>query len=153
MLLRTARLTLEVSGRSRRTEVIYWWFATGLIGVVLTFALSIALPWTASVIAGEIVDVIFSIPMFALFARRLHDQNRSGLWSLLFPLSIALSLPDTVRWVVDDPDQLIAYQQAGPHPVQWLAGIASIALLVFLLLPGTVGPNRFGVDPREGNTD
>ena len=62
------------------------------------------------------------VPGIAVTVRRLHDRDLSGWWYLGF---IAAS------WL----------------PLVGL--IAGIALLVVLLLPGTPGLNRFGLDPKD----
>jgi uncharacterized membrane protein YhaH (DUF805 family) len=62
------------------------------------------------------------IPMIAVVVRRLHDRDMSGWWYLG---AIVASMIPVVGF------------------------LASIALLVLFCLPGTVGPNRFGPDPKD----
>ena len=62
------------------------------------------------------------IPMIAVVVRRLHDRDMSGWWYL-------------------------GAIVAGMIP--FVGILASLALLVLLLLPGTAGPNRFGPDPKD----
>jgi uncharacterized membrane protein YhaH (DUF805 family) len=62
------------------------------------------------------------VPSIAVTVRRLHDRNRSGWWY--------------VAAVV-------------PIIIPFLGLIPALALLVFLLLPGTAGDNRFGADPKD----
>ncbi len=62
------------------------------------------------------------VPSIAVGVRRLHDRDMSGWWYLGF---IVLSFIPLIGFV------------------------ASIAYLVFMFLPGTVGPNRFGPDPKD----
>lgn len=62
------------------------------------------------------------IPSIAVTVRRLHDRDMSGWWYL----------------------GLIV---AGFIPV--IGFVGSIALFVFMLLPGTPGGNRFGDDPKD----
>ena len=62
------------------------------------------------------------IPSLAVTVRRLHDRDMSGWWYL--GLAVAGVIP--------------------------LIGLlASIALFVLMVLPGTDGPNRFGADPKN----
>jgi uncharacterized membrane protein YhaH (DUF805 family) len=62
------------------------------------------------------------IPSLAVTVRRLHDRDMSGWWYL--GLSVAGAIP------------VIGF-------------VASIALLVLMVLPGTAGANRFGADPKD----
>ena len=62
------------------------------------------------------------IPNIALFVRRLHDINQTG-WIML-GLILASMLP------------LIGL-------------VASIAMIVIACIPGTVGPNKYGPDPKN----
>ena len=70
---------------------------------------------------GLLYGLIILIPSAAVTVRRLHDRDLSGWWYL-------------------------AVIVAGFVPVAGL--LASIALIVFMALPGTSGPNRFGGDPK-----
>ncbi|QIG78350.1 DUF805 domain-containing protein [Stakelama tenebrarum] len=64
-----------------------------------------------------------------LAAARLHDMNRRGWGALLaFPLAAGLALPGIA---------------AAPFGT-----IAAILWLTLLVSPATIGPNRFGPDPR-----
>ncbi|HSJ79004.1 MAG TPA: DUF805 domain-containing protein, partial [Erythrobacter sp.] len=65
--------------------------------------------------------VVF-LPSIAVTVRRLHDRDMSGWWYL--GLIVAGLIP------------LIGF-------------LASIALFVLMLLPGTPGSNRFGADPKD----
>jgi predicted ribosomally synthesized peptide with SipW-like signal peptide len=62
------------------------------------------------------------IPSVAVTVRRLHDRDMSGWWYLGF---ILLSM------------------------IPLIGFIASIALFVVLVLPGTPGANRYGADPKD----
>lgn len=98
----------------------------------------------SSAAVGTILGTLFVVPFVALFVRRLHDQERSGWWALtLLPLFVA-NLDKTIRrenWVADAPwpalDGLFLP----------MIGLALVSFL-FPLLPGTIGRNRFGPDPR-----
>ncbi len=122
------------SGRASRSE--YWWFAlfnfiilsifsAVIIGVITASgagAFEGGLPSGVSawmIIGGLYLLAIF-LPGLAVQVRRFHDRNISGWWYLaLFVLSM----------------------------VPYLGFIAGIVILVISLLPGTIGPNRFGPDP------
>lgn len=148
LLGRTLNLTFDGQGRSRRTEIIYWWFATALFSVVANFAVTTSLSLTASTVVADLLSLLTAVPMFALFVRRMHDQDRSGWWSVTFPVSLVFSIFRTVQRLTVGSEQ-VGYQRLVVQPLSWLVAVASLALLVMLFLPGSVGPNRFGDDPRE----
>ncbi len=62
------------------------------------------------------------IPSVAVTVRRLHDCDMSGWWYL--GLLVAGAIP-------------------------FVGLLASLALFVLMVLPGTAGPNRFGPDPKD----
>ncbi len=62
------------------------------------------------------------IPSIAVVVRRLHDRDMSGWWYL--GVMVASLIP-------------------------FVGFLASIGFLVLMCLPGTVGPNRFGPDPKN----
>lgn len=127
-----ARYT-DFQGRSRRSE--YWWVA--LFNVIVFGVLAILLVTLGGFNAetgamGPLGYVVFGImglyglaviiPSIALFVRRLHDINQTG-WIYL-GLFIAGFIP--------------------------LIGLlASIAQIVIACIPGTVGPNKYGPDPKN----
>lgn len=137
----------DFSGRSRRLE--FWMF--GLLNLIvyaiilgIVFATSPALSELSNVdptdpfaIYGPLLGGVglllvvwwlaVLIPGIAVTVRRLHDRNLSGWWYLGF---IVLSF------------------------IPIVGIIASLAFLVFMLLDGTPGPNRFGPDPKgRGETE
>lgn len=128
----------DFSGRSRRKE--YWMFVLGymLIFIVLGAIFGIMGVFSSSIQdmeAGSINGVLILafvvlgiiglgilIPSIAVQVRRLHDRDMSGWWLLG---AYVLSLVPVIGF------------------------LASIALLVVFVLPGTPGPNRFGPDPKD----
>jgi len=145
LLKRTITHVADFSGRSRRTEVIYYWIAGVLAGITLDFALTTTASFRASLLVSDALEFAFLVPMLALFVRRIHDQNRSGWWGWLLPLSVLLSLPQRIAEFHADPQVLIAEKVT---PVGIVAGLCSLAVLVLCLLPGTDGTNHYGPDPR-----
>ena len=124
---------VDFQGRSRRSE--YWWVVlfnliVSLVLVGLAFALG------GNFGSGElspIAMILFAVfglymlaiilPSIALFVRRLHDINQTG-WIYL-GLVVASLIP-------------------------FIGFIASIAMIVIACIPGTVGPNKYGPDPKGG---
>jgi uncharacterized membrane protein YhaH (DUF805 family) len=118
---------------------------------------------------GMIVNAILMLVMFLLLAaavvRRLHDSDRSGWWaSPVFAIQIAIP----IMFATIFPAMFETFGRVRPNMSQaeknaifdptmqsfallWSTGmlgfLLTIVLIVFLVLPGTVGPNRFGDDP------
>jgi uncharacterized membrane protein YhaH (DUF805 family) len=150
----------DFSGRSRRRE--YWMFFLGvalfyfalILLMVLLFGSRLAAAINGEGAAAEgmteimlgfgVVGIVIAltwllllIPSIAVGVRRLHDIDRSGWWLMVGYGPWLASLALTAA--------------------QWsnLAGIADIVsnvgflvLLVFAVMPGTAGSNRFGPDPK-----
>jgi uncharacterized membrane protein YhaH (DUF805 family) len=132
----------DFKGRSRRME--YWSFALlvlvvyiVLLGIMMAGGFSLAaLSGDPAAAAGLEMGPVFYIgagllglfglaiiiPSIAVVVRRLHDRDMSGWWYLGFILASMIPI---------------------------VGIIAGIAMQVLLLLPGTVGPNRFGPDPKD----
>lgn len=145
LLKRTVVGFTDFSGRSRRTEVIYYWIASILLGVTLQFAMTTAASIETSLLFGETLQLVLMVPMFALFVRRLHDQGRSGWWGILLPLSLLLNIPALEAEIHGDLAEIIA-QKITPLGIS--AGICGLAVFVLCLLPETERANRDGPDPR-----
>ena len=131
------------SGRAQRSE--FWWFF--LFSVVSSAIVGIV------PVIGQIYPLVLLIPSLAVSARRLHDTGRSAWWLLLYLASIlatgigfaALVLAfafssDTGKYVAEWSVFLLAF-------LALVSFFIALALLIFCVLPGTVGPNRYGPDP------
>jgi uncharacterized membrane protein YhaH (DUF805 family) len=101
-----------------------------------------------SIAALVLLHVVLIWASLALYAKRLHDRNKSAWWLLLYWF-VPCVLSDFALWTMFT-------DWTGVMP---LAGsVASdisllISFWVFLELycfGGTVGPNRFGNDPLDG---
>ena len=145
LLRRTVTGLTDFSGRSRRTELVYYWIASALVGVVFNFAASTVMPFETSTLLNNALQFVLMVPLFALFVRRLHDQDRSGWWGLLLPLSLLLSIPRLVTEIRGDVAEMIAPKTT---PAGIAAGLCALAVFVLCLLRGTEGANRYGPDPR-----
>ena len=137
------RRYVDFTGRSRRLE--FWMFSllnAIVYGVLIAISFS-GIPWAAIMaedtealarmpdlsgitIVGLVLLGIWMlailIPSIAVTVRRLHDRDMSGWWYL--GIIVASMIP------------VVGF-------------IASIAMLVLMVLPGTAGPNRFGNDPKD----
>ena len=124
---------VDFQGRSRRSE--YWWVALFNVivfgvGTVLAMVLGGVNFETGEM--GPLAYVVFGllglyalgiiVPSIALFVRRLHDINQTGwIYLGLFLLGF----------------------------VPLIGLLASIAQIVIACIPGTVGTNKYGPDPKN----
>jgi len=142
LLKSTLVRTFDFSGRSRRAEVIYYWIASVLANVVLGFAVIPLLSFNGRIIGSELIRFALSIPAFALFVRRVHDQNRNGAWIIVFIAFFALSITDGLRLLWSDTKPPFMTLIIAVGLILW------VACMALTFLPGTNGPNKYGDDPR-----
>ncbi|MBI1684381.1 DUF805 domain-containing protein [Caulobacter hibisci] len=127
LMFEPLRKYVQFSGRARRKE--YWLFA------LFTFAVSMTI-------------TILRLATGGLDALESNQFDALGLVSLAFSLAMFLpSLAVSFRRL-HDTDRSAWWLLIGLIPL-----IGVIVLLVFYLLPGTTGPNKFGADPKLTLTD
>ncbi|OYX17229.1 MAG: hypothetical protein B7Z07_00345 [Sphingomonadales bacterium 32-67-7] len=149
LVLRAVRGIVTFRGRSRRSELVYYWIAAMLMSTMFGL-IPHQLPIRTSWILDQATQLLVFMPIFAQFARRLHDANLSGWWALLLPPTMVLGIYSSARFVFRDI-------QTGASTLADLPLWASLfqiggvlfALAVVLVVPGTDGPNRYGPDPRR----
>ena len=159
----------DFSGRSRRMEFWMWQLFQIIVYVGFTVLMMLlggglmmaaADPNTLAAGGGGIlllgglylvyILAVF-IPSLAVAVRRLHDTNRTGWW-ILAPLAPYVLVIMGGGMAISSPDS------PGSGGALMLIGIAGVGilglmLLVFYLLEGTKGPNRFGPDPKGGTNE
>ena len=136
-------------GRAPRAE--YWWFYLGTVVVGFLVQLIDRMLGTEDTI-GAIFNLALLVPWIAVTVRRLHDTDRSGWWLLAFVAPIAVvgcvaalgALNETYR------NTTAASFTVGLIAILAVLG-AVITFLVFMVLPGTEGSNRYGPDPYGPN--
>ncbi len=144
----TVRNSLRFHGRTALPELINYVLCVAFFHLGLGLLLMLGLSYPAFAAAQDLLQVLYFIPVPALLARRLHDQDRSAkiLW---------LALPGVALWLAR---KAIGYTQSSAvlvefdrwtWPLDLAAGFASLGLIIVLILPGTAGPNSFGPDPRS----
>ena len=132
--------------RASRSE--FWWFY--LFTILLNIPLSI-LTYLSTL--GEILNLIASIAISWLIwmvtIRRLHDTNKSG-WYSVIPFATLLAMV-LLALIFSDAfeTEAAAVGLVAVLIVGWIAVL--IYMIVLLVQPGTVGPNRFGPDPLMEN--
>ena len=146
------KILFSFEGRiGRRT---YWLATLALIVavLVLTFAPFLLNSEAAAVLllalTSQLVWLLSLWPMLAVGAKRLHDRNRNGWWLLVFwLLPFALVVGGFSIALFDDPrtgrsgdfSTGVILVLASLPPALW--GIVELGIL-----PGTMGPNRYGAD-------
>jgi uncharacterized membrane protein YhaH (DUF805 family) len=113
--------------------------ATTLAGVLIWIVAGF-FPWRGGLIFMFAAQLVFSVPLFAMFARRLHDQGLSAWGVAILPPVFAISIYEHLRFILLDA-------RTGIPGLPELPGWVSI-LWVLLALPGTKGANSYGADPR-----
>ena len=132
------RKPVTIKGRAPRSE--FWWYYLAIVLAGFVFGLLIPIPFLGPLL--YLAFTIFSIVTFiTVTVRRLHDINRSGWW--IIPGYLAMFLISAIG-IVASSETIISL---GFILVCGPAFILYIVLLVFSVLPGTKGPNRFGPDP------
>jgi uncharacterized membrane protein YhaH (DUF805 family) len=120
---------VDFSGRARRRE--YWMFV--LVNVVIVIVLSL-------------LDTLLGTGGFRTMSGggSFYAANSLGLLSGLYSLAVLLpTIAVTVRRL-HDTDRTGWWILLGFIPI-----IGGIVLLVFYVLEGTRGPNRYGPDPKS----
>ncbi len=145
--LRTASRSFDLAGRSTRSELLTYYFASLLIVIAITFSLGWFLDFEQERLATYGLKWLISVPFPALLVRRLHDQDRSGLWAWLTFPPAAFSAAADAASVFGGIEQRISFDRATWF-FYWPSLLCLIAVLAAFLMPGTAGPNRFGPDPR-----
>jgi uncharacterized membrane protein YhaH (DUF805 family) len=89
------------SGRATRSE--FWWFY--LFTVLLGWGASVvgAITMDGGELMGNLISLIFLIPILAAGSRRLHDTGRSGWWQLLIITLIGILL--LIVWFAMDSEK------------------------------------------------
>ena len=139
----------DFTGRAPRAE--YWWFVllyvvAYLVATILDSVLGLGgMLYTYGPITLLLALTVL-VPSIAVTVRRLHDTNRSGWWIMLAVIPY-LILGIMVGSAAANGD-MTGLATAGLFSI--VALIGAIVLLVFMVLPGTKGDNRFGPDPYAG---
>lgn len=160
----------DFKGRARRAE--YWLFALFqflvTVGLMLIASMSVFSGDMATAVTGlfgvlaliGVASLIFLIPNLAVLTRRLHDINLSGWWiSLLLPsyISAAMAIFSVINIIsaAGSGADLQAVESAmvaaaASSLISVVGALCNLVLFVMCVWPGTIGPNRFGPDPKTG---
>ena len=184
--------------RGRDNRMQFWLFSALIFGplVILQFAIQVILSFPSIDLSGEaaeartavldahffesvaiigtvnlILHLIGALLLVTAVARRLHDRDRSGWWSVILPFAVvAVGLDqarraeamtkEMARWMAETrqtPPEGIGDVFAFPAKLQaampgpdWpaiVAGFAMLWLAIELVRAGTAGDNRYGPQP------
>ena len=134
-------------GRARRSEYWSFWGVQTLIGLGLGFVEAVSASLVLSVTSG-LFHLATIIPYLAVATRRLHDTGRSGWWLVLWPVWLIVCFVALV-WIDSVSEE---YTSASIVVVVFIAvmGIVGfLSVIIFLLMPGQDGKNRYGPDPKD----
>lgn len=141
----------DFSGRAPRAE--YWWWTLAIIVVAIVISIIESILGLNQMVGpygplSLIFMLALLVPGLAVTARRLHDTNRSGWWMLVAVIPYAIL--GFMAGSATASGDMSAMATAGLFGIVALVG--AIVLLVFMVLPGNKGDNRFGPDPYAGGT-
>ncbi|HEU0044580.1 DUF805 domain-containing protein [Sphingomonas sp.] len=134
-MLMPLRRYADFSGRSRRKE--YWMFA---LGVVIVFTLTALLLGVVLGATSGGADPAGGLSGGALGGSLV-------VTGLLMLLGLAIFIPSLAVQVRRFHDQDRSGWMVLINLIPYLGGLV---VLVFMCLPGTVGENRYGLDPLAG---
>ena len=140
----------DFTGRAPRAD--YWWYTLALIVAALVISIIENMIGLSGMVGpygplSALLMLALLVPGLAVTVRRLHDTNRSGWWILIALIPYAI-VGFMMGKAAADGD-LSGMASAGLVSLVALAG--GITLLVFMILRGTIGDNRFGADPYAGD--
>lgn len=169
LLLRPLTHYADFQGRSHRGEYLLFMTAQAVLAGNAA-VLSIRLAMSGTLDTAHVLPVLLSValvsgaallvPNLALQARRLHDSNRSAVWlvlaspSLIAPIMLIgwgiKLLEQVTAGDVPEATLLASLGQMGTAGLIGFIGlICNMILFGLMLVPGSVGPNRYGPDPRD----
>ncbi len=141
----------DFTGRAPRSE--YWWFVLALVVSYIVLGIIESIVGINHLVMGfygplrALLWLATIVPSIAVGVRRLHDTDRTGWWVLL-PI-----VPYVLAMILGGPAMLGGGLAAGLGIAAlfgFVGFICAIVLLVFMVLPGTPGDNRYGSNPYGG---
>jgi len=148
LLGQTLRNSLNFHGRASLAELLNYVLCVAFFHLAIGMVMMLGLNYSVFAVVQDVLQVIYFLPVPALLVRRLHDQDRRAglLW---------LAAPGVLMWIarkalaMTQPLEVRATFDSYTWPVDLVAGLASLSIIIALILPGSTGPNRFGPDPRQ----
>lgn len=95
-----------------------------------------------------IVGILLLVPTLAVGCRRFHDVGIStGVFWVVGGLTVLSSIVGVLQVIAPG-----VIPQALSGIVSFLSLLASLAMLVIAFIPGKIGPNAYGPDPKPAPT-
>jgi uncharacterized membrane protein YhaH (DUF805 family) len=145
--LGTLRASFRWGGRATGSELAVYWLTVAFFNLAIGIPASFLLDYSLTARIDDVLALIYTIPLPGLFVRRLHDHGRSGQLLWLAAPGVGLWLAQKAVFLSSGLEARVKFD-ALSWPLDWLATLTTMAFLILLILPGTIGPNRFGPDPR-----
>jgi uncharacterized membrane protein YhaH (DUF805 family) len=151
----------DFTGRAPRPEL--WWYMLALVVAYLIVGIVEGVLGIHHIIGGlygplsALLWLATIVPSIAVAVRRLHDVNRPGWWVLvpLVPECLMIAMALATTGAVLAGGGLAA--AIGGFAVTGLLGlitlIGAIVLIIFYVMPGTPGENRYGPNPYGAAPD
>lgn len=147
LALNACARSLVFSGRSGRAELAGFLVCAIAANVVLNLALRLALAGEPEAWARLAVDTVLFLPLYALLARRLHDLERSGWWSLV-PAFVMLRMAGLKALALSGSPDVRDWIESTFEPLNWLLVPAFlIVVIAAAFVPGKKEANRYGPAP------
>jgi uncharacterized membrane protein YhaH (DUF805 family) len=142
----------DFKGRAPRAE--YWWFILGrfLVGAAAGLLdLRLAHPVLGMFGPFAVASTLaFLVPGLAVDVRRLHDTGRSAWWLLLNSWNYGTTVLRLFghNWRVE----IKSFPVSVVVTVYATVAVCVVVKLIFMVMPGTEGSNRYGPNPygRDG---
>lgn len=147
------RKCFDFTGRARRTEYWYWALFAIIVNVITTI-----IDGEEGGVLSALAGLILFIPGLSVTVRRLHDIGRSGWWLGGYYLICVIATAGLIVWAAsngvsnypDIPDSSGFTLQLVLAILLYILAIAvfGFTMLVWYCTPGTIGPNKYGEDPK-----
>ena len=128
----------------RRVPNIGFYLATIIVQIPLTVIDEVLGGWSPF---STLFSLAILLPSLAVTVRRLHDTDRTCWWLLAMAGVFALIGLMAVLGRGGPYAGSMAASFTGMIIAILVVLFGSITFLVFMILPGTEGPNRYGPDP------
>lgn len=139
--------TFVFSGRAGRAELAGFLIHAIVLDAAFNLALRLTLDAEPEAWARLATDTVLFLPVYALLARRLHDLDRSGWWSLV-PAFVMLRMPGLKALALSGYPEARDWIESTFEPLNWLLVPGFLIIVIAaVFVPGKKEANRFGPVP------
>lgn len=147
LALSACALTFVFSGRASRAELAGFLSYAIVLDAALNLALRLSLDGEPEAWARLASDTVLFLPVYALLARRLHDLDRSGWWSIV-PAFVMLRMPGLKALALSGYPEGRDWIESTFEPLNWLLVPGFLIIVTAAAFaPGKKTANRFGPVP------